>query len=251
MHSCAAPGCTATFNRKIGLGIHRLTCKHRFAAFTKILPSNAEVSSGSEDEGPPRKRHKQVAEAIESPEPLVAPSPPESPAPTRTRSGRAVRVPKRFEDFVPSNIDELPSHVTAAFPEAAPMPSPTRYQSPTVEDSEEDDEDVWELPPDAFGVYRMYTTPVQRDPEAYRQASDQASSDAPVPDNDPRYTNVSWLTPNSAFDNDSTETHSTALGPFPNCSQFRLTDWWHNASLTKSQEDFNDLLDLLRSPAAR
>ncbi|KAI0820902.1 hypothetical protein BC628DRAFT_1465324, partial [Trametes gibbosa] len=35
--------------------------------------------------------------------------------------------------------------------------------------------------------------------------------------------------------------------PFPNQSQFRLYDWFYNSSHTKSKEDFNDLLDVLRS----
>ncbi|RDX49215.1 hypothetical protein OH76DRAFT_1351066, partial [Lentinus brumalis] len=33
------------------------------------------------------------------------------------------------------------------------------------------------------------------------------------------------------------------IGPFANCSQFRLTDWWYGHSGTKSMVDYDDLLD--------
>ncbi|CDO75447.1 hypothetical protein BN946_scf184823.g1 [Trametes cinnabarina] len=75
---------------------------------------------------------------------------------------------------------------------------------------------------------------------------DHPPDDSPISDNDLRFQNVSWLSPDCLGDTDS-RSPSSPLGPFPNCSQFRLTDWWYNASLTKSQEDFNNLLDLLRS----
>ncbi|KAJ3005619.1 hypothetical protein NUW54_g4261 [Trametes sanguinea] len=248
MYSCTAPGCQASFSRNIGLGLHRLTCKHRFAAFKNALASRSNSSSSEpEDENRARKRRKHGEDEISVEPPCHVPSPtPEPPTATQTRSGRTVRVPKRFADFVPSNAEELPAHIAETCPASMLVSSPTRYRSPTVEDAAEADEDLWELEPDAFGLFRTYTEPVQRDPEASRLPTVHPPGDSSIPDSHPCYQNVSWLSPDRAGESNS-ESPSLTLGPFPNCSQFRLTDWWHNASLTKSQEDFNNLLDLLRS----
>ncbi|CDO77154.1 hypothetical protein BN946_scf184657.g29 [Trametes cinnabarina] len=245
MYKCTAKGCKATFNRRIGLGVHRVTCRHRFAEFKDALFSEPGSSSESEDDQRSLKRRKHDEGVNVAPECLPSPSPPPPAAAMQTRSGRTIRIPKRFVDFVPSNTEELAPHVSATLPEAPHLSSPLPYRSPTVEDAVEV-EDIWELEPDVFGLYRTYTAPVQRDPEASRRATNQRPGCEPIADNDPRFANISWLSQNSTLGVGS-DLDSSSLGPFPNCSQFRLIDWWHNASLTKSQEDFNSLLDLLHS----
>ncbi|CDO77605.1 hypothetical protein BN946_scf184936.g30, partial [Trametes cinnabarina] len=136
-------------------------------------------------------------------------------------------------------------------------PSTQRYQSPAVEDVKEEEE-AWETPPSVFGTYHRYNVPPQRDPEACKTID--SVCDAPNlaencdgQDNHlPAHKNISWLCRHAqpkddepGHEDDSNE--DPTLGPFDNASQFRLYDWHYNASLTKSKDDFNDLLDVLRS----
>ncbi|CDO76216.1 hypothetical protein BN946_scf184894.g5 [Trametes cinnabarina] len=153
--------------------------------------------------------------------------------------------------------DELPQHLADAYPEPVInlSPSPQRYQSPTVEDVEED---VWETPVSTFGTFRQYTVPPQRNPEA--DATLESVCDAPGLAFEPASAapkdsastlpeNVSWLVGHveEQATQDKEQAGKQSIGPFDNPSQFRLFDWHYNASLTKSKDDFDDLLDDLRS----
>lgn len=203
----------------------------------------------------------QVLQPLASPSP--PPRPPSPPPIPRTRSGRPariLRVPKHLVDFLPTTKDDLPAHIADAFPD--PSPSPPRYASPTVEDVEDPEagppRDLFNTPPNKFGLFRQYTAAVQRDPEA--DISLSSVCDAPTLDKGPdqeddpnlRYASLFWLTRNSN-DGPDKPVHSpgapleSVIGPFANKSQFRLYDWFYNASLTKSMADFDDILHVLGS----
>ncbi|KAL1945198.1 hypothetical protein VTO73DRAFT_2818 [Trametes versicolor] len=201
-----------------------------------------------------------------------------SPAPIHTtrRSGRILRVPKLLDDFVPTNLQDLPPHVAQGFAEAAvPSPPRSRYVSPTVEDAEEEPvplPDLFRTPPNFFGLYREYTVAPQQDPEAH--ASLATRCDAPtlakeaVEPPAQTYKSIYWLTRHSALAISPVDAVGTTepakpanpvdpagnappassnVGPFPNKSQFRIYDWFYNASLTKSKEDLDDLIDAVTS----
>lgn len=126
-----------------------------------------------------------------------------------------------------------------------------RYKSPTVEDAEDSDGEVWGLDPNLYGVYREYDIPLQRDPEA--PVPPPAASPDPTPGNSPgtaddlpRHDTIFWMTRNSAICIE-TAPPSATLGPFDNKSQFRLYDWYYNTSVAKSKENFDDLLDVMHS----
>ncbi|CDO69624.1 hypothetical protein BN946_scf184851.g12 [Trametes cinnabarina] len=119
------------------------------------------------------------------------------------------------------------------------------------------------LPAAILDVISGYTVPPQRDPEAGKTWA--SFCDAPNLDdlsdregtNLPVHKTISWLSrhvqpestePEDPDGADEDEADSEApLGPFDNVSQFRIFDWHYNASLTKSKDDFDDLLDVLRS----
>ncbi len=88
----------------------------------------------------------------------------------------------------------------------------------------------------------------QRDPEAHTSLSSLCDAltlakDSSV-DSPSTYKTIKWLTRNSAVVLGRAE---EAVGPFANKSQFRLYDWFYNASFTKSMDDLDDLLDVLCS----
>ncbi|KAI0349053.1 hypothetical protein OH77DRAFT_1525957 [Trametes cingulata] len=260
-YPCSAPGCRFTGKDQRALSKHRSACKFRLPGITEALKKRARED---EDERETRKRLRMerdnAAEVeVEVPVQLAAP-------PATTRSGRRPRIPKRLVDYVPHTKEDLPTHLADAFPDPLPEPTPSRYTSPTVEDVE--DEDVWRTPPDSFGLYReYYGTPPQRDPEATaslssvcdaptleKQDPSHADSESTGPCGIPAYKTIFWLTRNSAVgvheqpaQSDGGNQGSAGFGPFDNASQFRLYDWHYNASLTKSMDDFDNLIDVLLS----
>ncbi|KAJ2965727.1 hypothetical protein NUW54_g14022 [Trametes sanguinea] len=256
MYACPSSGCSFSSTTKRGLSVHRTACKLRLPTISRAINKRKTAEEDWEELGGAY-QHAQKRVRIEEPE-IPAVQVAAAPSPPRSRSGRQMRVPSRLKDFIPLVQDELPAHLIEAFPDPLPQlsPSPQRYRSPTVED-EEEDEDVFETTPCTFGTFRRYTVPPQRDPEAHKDIEDICDISLPSakPSNLPAPSNVRWLSHHAekqalcaleACDSEPEES-PPSLGPFDNASQFRLYDWHYNASLTKSKDDFNDLLDVLRS----
>ncbi|KAL1943741.1 hypothetical protein VTO73DRAFT_4186 [Trametes versicolor] len=251
----AAPLCKFTSSHTRGLTRHEGLCVLRAAAIEDTLRKR--VLEDEEDlERRTRKRARTGLEGFFADVPLPPPSPPPAPPSPpqrpRLRSGRRPRVPKHLVDYLPSSKDELPAHLALAFPDPEPEVAPLRYRSPTVEDADDDlpaNNLPFFTPPTSFGIYREYTVAPQRDPEANISLS--SVCDAPTlakdtVDPDCTYTSIKWITRNSAVVLNETGAQAT-IGPFSNVSQFRLYDWFYNASLTKSKDDFDDLIDVLCS----
>ncbi|KAI0700503.1 hypothetical protein C8T65DRAFT_697275 [Cerioporus squamosus] len=116
-----------------------------------------------------------------SPSPAPSPPPPEPSPPPRapsppallSRMGRWVWLPGRYEDYRPSAKTGLPSQITHAFPkppqaEVEPQqePEPQQERSPEAQEEANDNvEEVWDLEPDGFGLYRSYAGSLpKRDP---------------------------------------------------------------------------------------
>ncbi|KAI0667339.1 hypothetical protein C8Q78DRAFT_994357 [Trametes maxima] len=142
-----------------------------------------------------------------------------------TEVDKAPHIPKHFIDMVPTTKDDLTLHIADTFPED-PIPSSPGYRPPTVEEIlDEDAPPVWRTVPNEFGVFREYSEPLKYDPES------QVTLD-PMEE---------------MLDREDLSEEGSHIGPFANKSQFCLYDWWYNSSITKSLEDFNCLIDVLRS----
>ncbi|KAL1936950.1 hypothetical protein VTO73DRAFT_3264 [Trametes versicolor] len=264
MIRCGTPGCGTTSNTENGIGVHRKSCLLRIKAIENAFQKRALEDAEEEDERARKRVYRGEDQDIQGnvEEAVRAPSPP---PPRASRFGRRLRIPTKLVDQVPTDVNELPAHLKDAFVEPAiPPGSPQRYRSPTVEDAEDEDDrrdpKVFRTPLDAFGLYREYTVAPQEDPEAHISLSSRC--DAPTLAQDPKPTDaqegsrsgVSWLSGNNskAPDGDDhpvdSETASKPIGPFDNPSQFRIYDWHYNSSLTKSKDDLDDILDVLRSP---
>lgn len=160
-----------------------------------------------------------------------------------TRSGRQRRLPQRFQDLVPSLLTSVP-HVPQPIPRelTSTEPPPPSSSPPPFEP----EPFVYETEPNAFGLYRSYTTFPQNDPED-EQCLDKACdspglSVAPDPQAQPRWSSGPGLAPvdESQPVNDSTEENPYA--PFLNPSVFRLMDWYMDGNTTKTLDGTNDLV---------
>ncbi|OJT06904.1 hypothetical protein TRAPUB_2244, partial [Trametes pubescens] len=275
MLRCPAKNCPKSAADARSLSIHEASCKHLLEGIANTLRKRA-LEDVEEERA--RKRARRQENVVMQQEALLPPAspipPPASPSPPpappsplpipRTRSGRparTIRVPKHLVDFLPTTKDDLPVHLADAFPDPPPEP-PSRYVSPTVEDAEDPEDaplpNLFHTPPNVFGLFREYTVEAQRDPEA--DISLSSVCDAPTLDKGPnhaddpnlQYASLFWLTRdgNDRHDKPSSSLEpslESVIGPFANKSQFRLYDWFYNASLTKSMADFDDILDVLLS----
>ncbi|KAI0738551.1 hypothetical protein C8Q80DRAFT_1124699 [Daedaleopsis nitida] len=203
--------------------------------------------------------------------PALEPVPPAEADPVATtRRGRKVRIPKQYEDFLPSGKkSSLPSQLGNAFPDPPTPPMPPEpedlHLADVVEHAvDEEEEDEWTLPPDGYGVWRRYLgTLPQRDPLA-QPLEDLALAAPGLGDATPCPTStapgvqchtLAWMTHGLAgeYDSDEEELVSTPdqdepmYGPFENTSQFRLTDHYYGQSDTHSQDDFDDLVHAITS----
>nr|VWP01438.1 Transcriptional repressor rco-1 [Ganoderma boninense] len=175
----------------------------------------------------------------------VAPSPPAM----STRTGRTVRLPKRFDDFVPSSRHILPSQYAAVIPPLPPiperLPSIPASESPSAPSDEEQDE--FESTPNAFGVFRRYFREPQQVPDdegALEDVCDAPGLEGSNATKDSGYESIFWLSRNVAVGVDD---QAPDFGPFSNPSQFRLFDYFYDRSEVRSLDAMDDLLHILCS----
>lgn len=187
--------------------------------------------------------------------------------PMTTRSGRQRRVPKRFADFVPSSMKEIPSHMirdheermarTAAL--AAPVPAVAQIDTLSqndhsidtglVEDEDNEEPQFFNTEPNRFGVYRQYTVFPKVDPEANRSIDSVIDS--------PCFNKSSSDTESAGIcaglkgigKNVSRGFKDNLYTPLKNFTVFLLMSWFYNGSTTKTVADFNILAnDVMQHP---
>jgi hypothetical protein len=155
-----------------------------------------------------------------------------------TRSGRQRRLPRRFDDMIPSLptlVPHLPPPVFEASPEQEERePSTPPAPSPMV----------CSTPPNSFGMYREYTSFPRNDPENIQTLDNySASPNLANSDIQSREWWAGFGGPTSA-----TEGAKQFYAPFMNATIYRLMKWFYS-STTKSLADLDSLVtDVLRAP---
>ncbi|KAI0739731.1 hypothetical protein C8Q80DRAFT_1274766 [Daedaleopsis nitida] len=273
-----------------GLNVHYVSCKLRDVAFDDPFKKRPREEEMVESEHWKRSRkgrqggtdhHAATASSTSNMQRAPSPLPmqvtedfpwdPTPPPAAVTRTGRCVRVPKIWDDYVPSSKTGLPSQLASMFPKPAPEPTPpphTQSDKECPDPTENLGEDEWETPPDDFGGYRRYTEhlpqhdPLLSLPEEVLLAApglgegitDDARGDQQIQS---KYKSTVWMTLSLAVkvEEEAEEpiTPSTTCsskpqhGPFLNVSQFRLTDHYYSCSDTHSQDNFDDMIHVITS----
>lgn len=149
------------------------------------------------------------------------------------RSRRQVQLPKRFRDFVPNALPELPPV----------LPPPDSSTNDLIADNIAAQSFI-ESPRNAFGLFRRY-------------------SGNRLPTHDPEehidllsLTNTIALSAET-FVGDKRSQPDLGLpmhedyGPYPNRNSFLLGAWYHEDGAQKSQNSFRKLIDIVGSPTFR
>jgi len=169
------------------------------------------------------------------PEQIQVPSPPPF-VPPPTRSGRARKFPKKFVDFLPNSTTQLP-HLPARPPR--PIPQPRAFSPPptTHDPTPPPPLVVIQTPPNAFGLYREYSTypTVKRDD----QENLDSLCDAPGLATGCSEQSKPWWKAIGLPDS----THEGGVfAPFLNSTIFRLMNWFYSGSTTKSISELDRLV---------
>lgn len=192
-------------------------------------------------------------------EPVEAHTPP-----IYSRSGRRRKVPRAFQDFVPSSLSGLTTDLRRLIPPCSPqVPSPeiesqthpSRFEvSPPVSDASAHiplrSEPLHLSNPNDFGVFRVYTVRPRQDPEDEICPADlcdapniDAGGDPGTPTNPLR-----GFGPHTAASATRPDPPSW-FAPFRNASICRLLWWKYSQSLSKSDQQINSLVhDVLKAP---
>ncbi|KAJ3562565.1 hypothetical protein NP233_g9492 [Leucocoprinus birnbaumii] len=139
------------------------------------------------------------------------------PLPSESRSGHQRKVPKRFADMVPTQptpFPHLPQPSQSTTPEAGLDTAPQIERQPPV---------IHNTTPNAFGLFRQYTTFPRNDPEDLRTLDASCFGSA-------------------------MEKAKDFYAPFMNATTYRLMKWFYG-STTKSLGDLDKLVnDVLLAP---
>ncbi|KAI0366150.1 hypothetical protein BV20DRAFT_1038521 [Pilatotrama ljubarskyi] len=239
--------CLSRFQTSQGLGTHRKKCQGRLS---QVVSTLAKRKAARDEVEEARKRARIDQDKLLDTEvrfyPLIILPPPSSPG-QRSRSGRKVKLPKRWEDFLPTNKRSLPSQIADALPQAptppplppaSPTPPPTDYIS---EASPVPEAPTYETPSDGFGVHRVYTTLPLVDPTAHTTLDDISDVPSAPPRDRSLPSSVRWI------GNRSQAEEQSPYAPLANESTFLLCEWYNNSSTTKSVEDFDKLVAVINS----
>ncbi|PIL33276.1 hypothetical protein GSI_04726 [Ganoderma sinense ZZ0214-1] len=253
MYSCAFTGCSYTTMSKIAYGRHRKSCSHAVASISQALGKRK-----VETMEPALVKRARVEETITSsyvaPPPLPArplsPPPPPSPPGLSTRGGRRVRLPKTYNDFLPSAKGVLPSQYDRMKPRPVAVDVPPPLPSTNATSVPPPPEKVYRTAADAFGIFREYARRPHRDPEtnvSLEAVCDAPGLEKPAEQDAPKYASIAWITRSVAITVHPTST-TPDYGPFENASQFRLMDYFYGSSDSKSLDALDDLIAVIRSP---
>ncbi len=198
-----------------------------------------------------------------------------------------MRIARTFPDFVPTDtlpsqydiaLDQPPSPGQSPPPlQSDSLQGPSHdsvYRSPYVEDTVDEDEQqpresqeefedevAYDFAPNGFGVFHRYYSVPSKDPEAditIEQRCDAPGLKTSSSSGPQERRSIRWLAraftsaleeadDDPEWEDDPEGITAEDIGPFANCSQFRLTDWWYGHSGTKSMVDYDDLLGVLAS----
>ena len=155
------------------------------------------------------------------PDPLIARS---------ARSGRRIRFPKRFDDFLPGSATPL-SHIpskqrplhTQPDPELVPPPAPPEPVPPLVPAPDP----VFDTKPNEFGLFRQYKRHLTHDPEP-ENSLDKVCDSAAFPKANP-------APPQNAAPAEPW------YAPFTNAVAVIMMCWQHTKSATKSASEMDRL----------
>lgn len=192
-----------------------------------------------------------------TPDPISRIPTPEPPlmAPTLSVSsfGRIRRIPKAFQDCVPSLrandawLKPIAHLLAPCTPAARPRtPTPALLPEPTPEP--ENVEEVHDVIADGFGVFRRYTAIPSRDLDT--QVSPDSRIDAPhIASNAPL--NIQYYNPLLAFGR-AVSKNTKWFHPFLNATVFRLVHWVYTGSSLKLHGEINRLVrEVIRAPDFR
>ncbi|KAI1786641.1 hypothetical protein LXA43DRAFT_897608 [Ganoderma leucocontextum] len=277
MYVCPFNGCDYSSTNKVAWGRHRKNCTHAVSSISQALGKRkAEYAESvftrrARVEGatvvrpvslltcptpnieriqPPPFAPPHLSAPPPPPPPPSPPPPPPSPPAPSTRGGRHIRIPLRFNDFVPSTKRALPSQYNTILPTAAPVAATPAHSPAASSPTPPPPDEVYRTDPDAFGVFREYTRHPQRDPEAnltLDSVCDAPGLEKPAEQDIPKYASIAWITRSVAITVNPTST-TPDYGPFENASQFRLMDYFYGRSDSKSLDAFDDLIEVIRSP---
>ena len=184
----------------------------------------------------------------------------EAPPVLVTKSGRRLRVPKTLQDFIPTSTSGLLEHIPhppkksgrcAAKPTpSTPPPDPSISSDEDLEDQH--DHIDYEMEPNQFGVFRVYSRLPQHDPEediSLIQLADSPNfepreipqSSAAVALGGLALNSVSNDCSESDWD-DEPECAIQTFAPFKNASTFGIMEWAYSGSEVKSAGEINRLV---------
>ncbi|PIL35075.1 hypothetical protein GSI_02863 [Ganoderma sinense ZZ0214-1] len=253
MYSCAFTGCSYTTTSKIAFGRHRKSCSHAVTSISQALGKR----KAKHTEPVLSKRHRPESTLTSphvAPPPLrprsPSPPPPPSPPGLSTRGGRRVRLPKTYNDFLPSSKGALPSQYDRMKPRPVAVDVPPPLPPTNATSAPPPPEKVYRTAADAFGIFREYARRPQRDPEtnlSLEAVCDAPGLEKPAEQDAPKYASIAWITRSVAITVHPTST-TPDYGPFENASQFRLMDYFYGRSDSKSLDALDDLIAVIRSP---
>ncbi|CDO69347.1 hypothetical protein BN946_scf184746.g28 [Trametes cinnabarina] len=229
--------CNKTYTSAIGLGQHRSKCRGRVKHATEHL--NKHKAALDEEES--RKRMRMEDTFVQPQQWYEASPPPPSPPGRRSRTGRRVRVPRGWQDFVPTSCKDLPSQITEAF--ASPPPSVPLPSTPPPALVQEPASVPFETEPDQFGVFHRYLDIPMRQPASSSKHTvldhlkPKETADVDVD----KYPAIRWL------NRPAKESVPGPYGPFSNKSVYLICKWFYNSANTKSLLDLDALVKTLQT----
>ncbi|KAF7785232.1 hypothetical protein Agabi119p4_1397 [Agaricus bisporus var. burnettii] len=255
--SCA--GCSGLFKSRNGLSNHKRTCKahENFRKHVQTLPPILGVrkkrpADEEIDRGDSPNRHGSLLGAplptqlpsqwvdgsatssVEESVPADLQPPPDNPFPLpshTTRRGRQIRLPRRFQDMVPSLPTPL-SHI----PPPVSSPSPPRSPSPTSTPSPPS---LSNTDPNSLGLFRQYLKFPGSDPEDTRTLDDYCQSPGLATSGSPI----------DRLDLSISSSEQQVITPTLNKTTRLLLQWFYSGSATKSLASLAKLVkDVLLSP---
>ncbi|OJT02243.1 hypothetical protein TRAPUB_13472 [Trametes pubescens] len=241
--------CPKTFTTAHGLGKHAKTCAGRIPVIQQSLNKRKAMREEAEDD---RKRARMWEGYVPEPEieiPVV--EPPSPPARRSGRPGRGIKVPSKWKDYLPSSKRALPSQFADAIPrDPSPPPpaSPAHSATPSLPDDDAlgaaadvPRAELYDTPADGFGIFRSYRSLPVVDPCQGTTLDEVSDIPVEAPSSGELPKSVRWL------DRSDEDAKEHPWGPCDNETSFSLAEWFNNASNGKSLEDFDALLNVVKS----
>jgi hypothetical protein len=146
------------------------------------------------------------------------------------RQHREIHLPRRFDDFVPDNLQSLP-------PFDIPMtPTNSGREQTQTGSAKSDNSNILQSPQNSFGLFRRY--------HAHLFPSHDPDSELTMDD-------LCDITPSGSvlpYVPETIEQADLDYGPYPNRSSFLLGEWNWNDHVQKSKSSFKSLVNIIGDP---